>query len=102
MQANGLAIPTFQHGTEQFENYVDLLNLYFDLVDTKETDKVSVLGITKDSNKSKVTGKKQIVRRMLTESEEVKFAEAVKIVMDMDAVVKLEALMSGEKSGEVN
>ncbi|KAJ8886004.1 hypothetical protein PR048_012210 [Dryococelus australis] len=44
----------------------------------------------------------QMVRRLLAESEELKFAEAVKVVMDMDAVAKSAALMSGEKSGEVN
>ncbi|KAJ8887648.1 hypothetical protein PR048_013866, partial [Dryococelus australis] len=104
MPANGLAIPTFLQGTEPFENYVELLNLYFNVVDTKETDKVSVLGITKDSFKSKI-GFRYVIRadkQLLTESEELKFAEAVKIVMDMDAVVKLAALMCGEKSGEVN
>ncbi|KAJ8896180.1 hypothetical protein PR048_001523 [Dryococelus australis] len=37
----------------------------------------------------------QMVRLLLYEFEEPKFAEAIKIVMDMDAVAKSAALMSG-------
>ncbi|KAJ8883000.1 hypothetical protein PR048_014839 [Dryococelus australis] len=46
MPANGPAIPTFVQGIELFENYIEQLNLYFKVADTKETDKVAVLGIT--------------------------------------------------------
>ncbi|KAJ8888545.1 hypothetical protein PR048_008036 [Dryococelus australis] len=46
MLANGPSIPTFVQATEPFEKYVERLNLYFKLADTKETDKVAVLCIT--------------------------------------------------------
>ncbi|KAJ8891723.1 hypothetical protein PR048_004252 [Dryococelus australis] len=163
MQTNGPAVPMFLQGTEPFENYVERLNLYFKVADTKESDKVAVLGITlpletsamlktqislksldeitfKDLIKVlapkniviaehfsygnagikqlKLTNQthrygdfldealrdrlisgmlsEQMVRQLLAESEELKFAEAVKIVMDMDAVAKSATLMSGE------
>ncbi|KAJ8880847.1 hypothetical protein PR048_017319 [Dryococelus australis] len=44
----------------------------------------------------------RMVRQLLAESEGLKFAEAVKIVMDMDAVAKSAALMSRAESGDVN
>ncbi|KAJ8892347.1 hypothetical protein PR048_004927 [Dryococelus australis] len=46
MPANCPAIPTFLQGTEPFENYIERLNLYFKVAETKETAKVAVLGIT--------------------------------------------------------